>query len=321
MAGLVVRKSNPLAAVGNLSADKIKLIKDTVCKGSTDNELALFLHACNHSGLDPIRRQIYAVFRFDRSLNRKAMTIQTGIDGYRSISDRTGNYAPGAKPAFKYDGDGKLISATAYIKKWAHGEWQAVEADALWEEYVQTGADGKPQGKWQTMPHTMLAKCAEAICHRKAFPNAQAGILTEEEMEQADSMAAPDRRYAPSRTEEIKPADATVLEPAKEVPQAVGAGGDGNGVADAAPVKSSPVADSPAPTAAPPPSACISDPQRRRLWAILQKGSTGPDDKKAREATLKDWMQANCGHAHTEQISRNDYEKVCEEAARIAGGA
>jgi len=250
MAGLVVRKSNPLAAVGNLSADKIKLIKDTVCKGSTDNELALFLHACNHSGLDPIRRQIYAVFRFDRSLNRKAMTIQTGIDGYRSISDRTGNYAPGAKPAFKYDGDGKLISATAYIKKWAHGEWQAVEADALWEEYVQTGADGKPQGKWQTMPHTMLAKCAEAICHRKAFPNAQAGILTEEEMEQADSMAAPDRRYAPSRTEEIKPADATVLEPAKEVPQAVGAGGDGNGVADAAPVKSSPVADSPAPTAA-----------------------------------------------------------------------
>lgn len=156
---------------------KKELIKRTICKNSSDDELQLFIHACKRTGLDPFMKQIHAVKRGE------IMTIQTGIDGLRLIADRSGNYAPGREPTFQYDGSGKVKSATAYIKKRTQdGEWHEVSATAFYDEYKP----GYKNNFWDTKPHIMLSKCAEALALRKAFPAEMSGIYTSEEMEQAN---------------------------------------------------------------------------------------------------------------------------------------
>lgn len=310
MAGLVVRKSNPLAAVGNMSAEQVKLVKDTVCRGATDNELALFLYTAKQTGLDPLRRQIHAVKRWDSGLNREVMSIQTGIDGYRLLAERTGHYAPGPEPTFKYDSDGKVISATAYVKKLVAGQWFDVGATALYSEYVGRKKDGMPNQFWATKPHVMLGKCAEALALRRAFPDALAGVYSDEEMQQAENLPV-----IPKTRPEAAPItiEAEVVS-AQEVSEAEPAGETKANPPEVA------AQSVPPPAQPPPPSACISEPQRKRLWAILFKGAADKADKDARTATLKDFMQAKFGNAHTEQITRNDYEAVCKEAESIAGG-
>lgn len=166
---------------------KLDLLKSTICKGSNDEEFELFLHACQRTGLDPFMRQIYAVKRWDSSLKRESMTIQTGIDGYRLIAERTGRYSPGKEPTYQYDGEGRIISSTSYVKKQtADGTWHEVAATAFFNEYCQKTKEGKPTRFWMQMAHTMLAKCAEALALRKAFPGDLSGLYTKEEMQQAE---------------------------------------------------------------------------------------------------------------------------------------
>lgn len=176
-----VVKHEGVAAPSTFTDEQIQLIKNSFCKGLSDNEFKIFLYTCQRTGLDPFAKQIYAVKRGDQ------MTIQTGIDGYRLIADRTGTYAPGPEVSFSYDVNGKLISATAHVKKLTRdGTWHIVPATAYFEEYCQTTKDGRAMGLWGKMPRTMLAKCAEALALRKANPADLSGIYTKEEMEQAD---------------------------------------------------------------------------------------------------------------------------------------
>lgn len=170
---------------------KLALIKRTICKGATDDELQLFIHACQRTGLDPFMKQIFAVKRWDSSERREVMTIQTGIDGYRLIADRTGRYTPGRDTEFGYDENGNLRWAKAYVKKMTpDGQWHEISAIAFWNEYVQTTKEGRPTIFWMKKGHIMLSKCAEALALRKTFPAELSGIYTKEEM--AQDMSPPE---------------------------------------------------------------------------------------------------------------------------------
>lgn len=179
----VVNSEKSALVAMEFNEQQVDLIKRTVAKGTTNDELALFLYTCRKTGLDPLIKQIYAVKR--NSKNGAVMAIQTGIDGYRLIAERTGKYAPGKEPTFKYDKDGKLFSATAYVNKFVGGTWHEVAATAINSEYVNA-----TNPIWIKMPHAMLSKCAESLVLRKAFPAEMSGVMTNEEMEQAGPVVA-----------------------------------------------------------------------------------------------------------------------------------
>lgn len=147
------------------------IIKEMYFKDSSDAEFEAFMMLCHKTKLDPVAKQIYAV-----KSGSKINTI-VAIDGYRLIAERTGKYVPGREPTYTYNEKGALISATCYVKKQAgDGSWHEVGATALLSEYKKSAPI------WTSMPHVMLAKCAESLALRRAFPNDLSGLHTEDEM-------------------------------------------------------------------------------------------------------------------------------------------
>lgn len=151
----------------------------------TGNDLKNFALQCKRTGLDPITRQIYAI------PNGGKLTIMASIDGLRLIAERSGAYEGQTAPQWCGD-DGiwkdvwlssvppKACRIGVYKTKFR----EPLIAIALFDEYA-----GKTNGKlnymWGKMPALMIAKVAEALALRKAFPNEMSGIYSTEEMEQS----------------------------------------------------------------------------------------------------------------------------------------
>jgi phage recombination protein Bet len=167
--------------------DQIAALKQLGLQNATPGDLAFFFHRAQRTGLDPFARQIYMIERGGR------YGIQTSIDGLRIVAQRSGEYAGQTAPYWCGE-DGKWLDVwlgktppfAAKIGVYRKGFTEPTWAVARLDSYCPLGRDGKPMGLWQKMPDVMLAKCAEALALRKAFPNDLSGLYTDDEMDQAD---------------------------------------------------------------------------------------------------------------------------------------
>lgn len=182
------------------SPEQVALIKDTVAKGVglSNAELALFGYVAAQYGLDPLRRQMYAV-RYDKD---QPVTFQVAIDGFRALAKRSGKMRGYTQTQWcGQDGIWVDVWTRLDVPPWAarvgvrHVDYpEPVFGTALYTEYVATRRaydneirDGSPprvpNSQWSTRPAHMLAKCAEALAIRTAFPEDVGGLVTDDEME------------------------------------------------------------------------------------------------------------------------------------------
>jgi phage recombination protein Bet len=154
--------------------------------GAPKAELAVFLHFCQRTGLDPFARQIYMIARGGK------YTIQASIDGLRIVALRSGNYG-GQTPVYWCGTDGVWKDVWLESTPPAAAKVGVFYKDVTEPTWVVAKFDSYNANTpiWKKMPDLMIAKCAEALALRKAFPNDLSGVYSSEEMAQADVPVTP----------------------------------------------------------------------------------------------------------------------------------
>ncbi len=195
-----------------LTEEAIDLLKRTECKGWTAEQVELFVYQCNRTGLDPLTRQIYGQLRWDKNLKDNKgkkvgglkLTVVTSIDGFRLVAERTGEYE-GQQGPFWCGADGvwkdvwipKTYPAASKVGVWRKNFREPTFGVANFDAYAPTYDDGNLSGMWPKMFALMIAKCAEALALRKAFPNELSGLYTSDEMAQAGKEEEPKEQRKP----------------------------------------------------------------------------------------------------------------------------
>lgn len=191
-----------LEPAAEFTSAQVELIKRTIAKGASNDELQLFLGQCRRTGLDPFSRQIYAIQRWNNREKRNEMVVQVSIDGFRLIAARTGLYEGSEGPLWcGKDGEWRDVWLSesgpwaCKVGVWRNGCRAPFWGVATFKESAQTDREGKLTHMWARLPAIMLAKTAEALALRRAFPQELSGLYSVEEVTEA----APAENPGPER--------------------------------------------------------------------------------------------------------------------------
>lgn len=200
-------------ALIDFAPKQLDLIRRTVANDLNADEFDMFINIARQNGLDPFKKQIYAVVYNKDKIDKRKVSFITGIGGYRAIAQRSGLYRPDedapriVKAEDLKDDLNPLGIDYAEVKVHRYGpdgKWYPITGRAYWLEFAPIkdewaeNANGKwaPTGKqtldrsgnWGKMPHVMLAKCAEADALRKGWPEDLGALYVDAEMDRATTL-------------------------------------------------------------------------------------------------------------------------------------
>lgn len=177
--------SNIVVSRLEFTEEQEQMIRRMYAGDATAEEFGGLMEIAKVRKLNPLLRHIHFVKRSTKVGNKyeDVWSCQASIDGLRVIAERTGKYNGQGMPEFVTtvfaDKERPVLCRVAvYRKDWDH----PVIGEARYEEYVQKKSDGTVTKFWKEKPFIMLAKCAEAIALRKAFPEDAGGLYTADEM-------------------------------------------------------------------------------------------------------------------------------------------
>jgi len=145
---------------------------------ATPREIAFGLEVARRIGLDPWLGQV----KFLRFESADKIHAFVGIDGMRSLAERSGKY-DGREIEVEMvkgpDGTENPVRAVCrvYRKDWS----RPLVEEVRFVEAVRRRQDGQPTRPWTEMPITMLRKAAEERALRAAFPLQLSGVYGGEE--------------------------------------------------------------------------------------------------------------------------------------------
>lgn len=148
-----------------------------------------FIAACRRTGLDPTTKQIYAV-QF-----KGKWTVLVGVDGMRTVAQRSGEYAGQTPIQWTADGvtwvdawlpaDAKSKPLAARVGVRRKGFAEPLYQTVTWAEF---GMEPRFTGdNWGTRPAHMLGIRAETHALRRAFPNDLSGLYTAEDYDAGEA--------------------------------------------------------------------------------------------------------------------------------------
>jgi phage recombination protein Bet len=194
----------PASTAPAVTADELELIRKTIAKDATPEELKLFLYDNARQGVHPLDKLIH----FTKRGREGRYTPITSIDFMRIRAADSGECIGSDDATFAGTPMTASFEAHVTVYRLVQGQRAPFTATARWTEY-------KPDQDfmWKRMPHLMLAKCAEALALRKAFPKQLHGLYVKEEMEQAENK--PRAALSKSLTASPGPAvtDAVIADP------------------------------------------------------------------------------------------------------------
>lgn len=192
--------SNPTLVQRGIDESGWNALKTSVFPGAQDNSILMAVDYCRSRQLDIMMKPVHIVPMYvsDKQTNQKGMrdVIMPGVGMYRIQAERAGNYA--GADAVEYgpmidgvftDSNGNKVECrfpefatmTVY-KTMSNGERVGFTVTEYWEEnYATAGRDvTAPNSMWKKRPRAQLAKCVEAQCLRRGWPEIGQEVTAEE---------------------------------------------------------------------------------------------------------------------------------------------